>query len=157
VHRAAVTCCRTGAAQGLAVDSDSLPPATRGTSTLSIGQPGAYRAGEGVGVQARKRSADSGLGRDAVVAGGVVAGAERGADRPGRLGGPFGDRGDRLPPGQHRGGRQAQDYDQWVAAATGSSRVGDAGQVGQQVRGFDVVELAGIGVGELGQRGWDRG
>jgi hypothetical protein len=24
------------------------------------------------------------------------------------------------------------------------------------VRGFVVLELAGIGVGELGQRGWDR-
>jgi hypothetical protein len=44
-----------------------------------------------------------------------------------------------------------------VAAATGSSRVGDAGQVGHQVRGFGVFELAGIGVGDLGERGWDRG
>ena len=60
-------------------------------------------------------------------------------------------------PGQDRGGRQAQDGDQRVAAATGSSRVGDAGQVGQQVWGFGVLELAAVGVDELGEGGWDRG
>jgi hypothetical protein len=60
-------------------------------------------------------------------------------------------------PGQHRDGRQAQDRDQRVAAATGSAQVGDAGQVGQQVWGFGVRKLAGIGAGELGERGWDRG
>jgi hypothetical protein len=36
-------------------------------------------------------------------------------------------------PCQHRGGRQAQDAGQRVAAATGSSRVGDGGEVGRQV------------------------
>jgi hypothetical protein len=157
VHRAVVTVCRTGAAQRLAVDRDCPPPAGRGTPTLPIGQPGADCAGQGVGVQASKGPADGGLGRDAPVAGGVVAGAEGGPDRLGRIGGPLGDRGDRPRPGQHRSGRQAQDRDQGVAAATGSSRVGDAGQVGQQVRGFGVLELAGIGVGELGERGGDRG
>jgi hypothetical protein len=98
-----------------------------------------------------------GLGRDAVVAGGVVAGAERGPDRLGGVGGPLGDRGDRPRPGQHRDGGQAQDGDQPVAAARGSSRVGDAGQVGQQVWGFGVGELAGVGVGEGGEGGRDRG
>jgi hypothetical protein len=156
VHRAAVTACRTGAAQRLAVHGNGPPLAGRGTPTLPIGQPGADRAGQGVGVQASKRPADGGLGRDAPVAGGVVAGAERGPDRLGRVGGPFGDRGDRPRPGQHRSGRQAQDRHQWVAAATGRSRVGDASQVGQQVRGFGVLELAGSGVGELGERGWDQ-
>jgi O-methyltransferase involved in polyketide biosynthesis len=29
--------------------------------------------------------------------------------------------------------------------------------VGQQVRGVDVLEVAGVGVGEVGQGGWDRG
>jgi hypothetical protein len=43
-----------------------------------------------------------------------------------------------------------------VAAATGSSRVGDAGQVGQQVWGFGVLELAAVGVDQLGKGGWDR-
>jgi hypothetical protein len=42
-----------------------------------------------------------------------------------------------------------------VAAATGSSRVRDAGQAGKQVRGITVVE--GVGVSEWGQGGWDRG
>jgi hypothetical protein len=35
------------------------------------------------------------------------------------------------------------------------SRVGDGGQAGKQVRGFAVVE--GLGVGEWGQGGGDRG
>jgi hypothetical protein len=143
VHRAAVPVGWVGAAQGLAVHGNGPPPAGRPTRTLLIGQPGADRTGQGVGVQARKRPADGGLGRDAPVAGGVVAGAQRGPDRLGRVRGPLGDRGDRPRPGQHRSGRQAQDRDQWVAAATGRSRVGDAGQVGQQVRGFGVLELAG--------------
>src|SRR6266511_1816830 len=43
-----------------------------------------------------------------------------------------------------------------VAAATRGPGVGDGGQVGQQVRGFGGWEVGGIGVGELGQRGWDR-
>jgi hypothetical protein len=89
------------------------------------------------------------------VAGGLLAGAERGPDRLGRVGGPLGDRGDRPGTGQDRGGRQAQDGDQRVAAATGSARVGDAGQVDEQVRGFAVVE--GLGVGQLGERGRGRG
>jgi hypothetical protein len=89
------------------------------------------------------------------MAGAIAAGTERGPDRLGRVGGPFGDRGDRPRPGQDRGGRQAQDGHQRVAAATGSSRVRDAGQAGKQVRGFAVVE--GLGVDEWGQGGWDRG
>jgi hypothetical protein len=157
VHRAAVAVWVTGATQRLAVDGNGPPPAGRTTPTLLVGQPGSDRAGEGVGVQARKRPADGGLGRDGRATGGVVAGAERGADRPGRVGGPLGDRGDRPRPGQHRRGRQGQDRDQRVAAARGSSRVGDGGQIGQQVRGVGVLELAGTGVGKLGQRGGDWG
>jgi hypothetical protein len=101
VHRAtvAVRCLGAGAAQRLAVDGDGPSPADRGIPTLLVGQPGADRAGEGVGVQASKRPADGGLGRDGEAAGGVVAGAERGADRLGRVGGPFGDRSDRPRPG----------------------------------------------------------
>ncbi|HZM79829.1 MAG TPA: hypothetical protein VFC19_29205 [Candidatus Limnocylindrales bacterium] len=44
-----------------------------------------------------------------------------------------------------------------MAAPADGSRVGDGGQVGQQVWRFGLVELTGIGVGELGERGWDRG
>jgi hypothetical protein len=91
------------------------------------------------------------------VAGGVVAGAERGPDGLGRVGDPLGDRGDRPRPGQHRGGGHGQDGDQGVAAATGRSRIGDGGQVGQQVRGCGVLKLAGLGVGEAGEGSWDRG
>jgi hypothetical protein len=158
VHRAAVTVRRMGAAQRLAVHGHR-PPASCGSATVpipvAVGQPGADRAGHRVWVQARQRPADGGLGRHRPVVRSVAAGAERDPDRLGRLGGPLGERGDRPRPGQHRGGRQAQDGHQRVATATGGSRVGDAGQVGQQARGFAVVE--GLGVGQWSERGWDRG
>jgi hypothetical protein len=122
---------------------------------VPAGQPRADGAGQDVGVQARERPADGDLGRDGEVVGGVAAGAQRGPDLLRRVGGPSGDRGDRPRPGQDRGGRQAQDGDQWMAAATGSSRVGDGSQAGKQVWRVGVLE--GPGVGELGQGGWDRG
>jgi hypothetical protein len=158
VYRAATCACCLGAAQRLAVNGHR-PPASCGSATVpipvAVGQPRTDRAGHRVWVRARQRPADGGLGRDTPVAGSLLAGAERGPDLLGRVGGPLGDRGDRPGTGQDRSGRQAQDGDQPVAAATGSSRVGDAGQVGEQVRGFAVVE--GLGVGELGERGWERG
>jgi hypothetical protein len=67
------------------------------------------------------------------VVGGVAAGAERGPDRLESIGGPFGDRGHRVGAAQHRGGGHGQDGDKGVAAATGASRVGDGGKVGEQV------------------------
>jgi hypothetical protein len=82
--------------------------------------------------------------------GGVAAGAQRGPDRLGRVGGPFGDRGDRPRAGQDRGGGQAHDGDQRVAAATGRSRVGDGGEVGKQVWGVGALELDRVGAGEVG-------
>jgi hypothetical protein len=90
------------------------------------------------------------------VTGGVAAGAQRGPDRLGRIRGPLGDRGDRPGAGQHRGGGQAQDGDQRMAAATGGSRVGDSGEVGEQVRAVGVLKLDRVGVGEVGQGGWER-
>jgi hypothetical protein len=160
VHRAAIAARRldAGAAQGIAVDGDRPPPAGRGSGTVPvpIGQPGADRGGQGVGVQAGKGPADGGLGRDSEVVGGVAAGAQSGPDRLGRIGGPFGDRGDRPGAGQHRGGGQPQDGDQPVAAAAGSSRIGIGGKVGQQVRGVGVLEWGRVGVGEVGQGGRDR-
>jgi hypothetical protein len=86
-----------------------------------------------------------------------LTGAERGPDRLRRIGGPLGDRRDRPGAGQHRGGRQARDGDQRVAAATGRSRVGDAGQVGQQVRGVGVQEFERVGTSQFGEGGQDRG
>ena len=70
---------------------------------------------------------------------------------------PFGDRGDRPRAGQHRGGGHPQGGDQRMAAPTGSSRVGDSGQVGEQVWGVGVLRLDRVGVGEVDQRGWDWG
>jgi hypothetical protein len=100
VHRTAVISRHlgAGAAQALAVDGNRPPPAGRPTGTLPVGQPGADHTGQHLGVQARHRPADGGLGRDREVAGGVVAGAERGPDLLGRIDGPFGDRGERPRP-----------------------------------------------------------
>ncbi len=143
-------------AHGLAVHGNGPPAASCRPGTIPVVQPGPDRCGQRVWVQARQGSADGGLGRDGEVARSVVAGAERSPDRLGRVGRPFRDRSDRPGSGKHRGSGQGQDGDQWVAAATRGPGVGDGGQVGQQVRGFGVLELAGIGVGQLGQRGWDR-
>jgi hypothetical protein len=60
--------------------------------------------------------------------GGVAAGAQRSPHWLGRVGGPFGDRGDRPGTGQDRGGGQGQVGDQRVVAVTGSSGVGDGGE-----------------------------
>ena len=87
--------------------------------------------------------------------GSVAAGADRGPDRLGGISGPFGDRGHRLGAGQHRGSGHGKDGYERVAAATGGSRIGDGGKVGEQVRGLGLLE--GVGVGELGQGGRDRG
>ena len=164
VHRAAVAVggAGAGATQGLAVDGDRPAPAVgRGSGTVlvrvPIGQPRADRTGQRVGVQAGQGAADGGLGRDGEVVGGVAAGAEGGPDRLGRIGGPLGDRGDRPGTCQDRRGGHGQDGDQGVAAATGSSRIGDGGEVGQQVRGVGVLELVRLGIGEAGKGGWDRG
>jgi hypothetical protein len=99
VRRAAVGACPAGAALGFAVGGDRPPPAGCGSGTLPlalpVGQPRADSSGQGIGVQAGKGPADGGLGRDGEVLGGVAAGAQRGPDRRGRVGGPFSDRGDR--------------------------------------------------------------
>jgi hypothetical protein len=144
---------------GDGIDGHRLPPPGAGVQVAGpagdlddLGDVGKAEVVDGDGLE---RPADGGLGRDGEVAGSVGAGAQRGPDRLGRIGGPFGDRGDRPRPGQDRGGRQTQDGDQWVAAATGSSWVGDGGQAGKQV--WTVGVLEGLGVGELGQDGWDRG
>jgi hypothetical protein len=63
----------------------------------------------------------------------------------------------RRPHWLGRVGGQGEDGDQPVAAATGRSRIGDGGAVGQQVRGVGVLKLARVGLGEVGQGGWDRG
>jgi hypothetical protein len=89
------------------------------------------------------------------VAGGVAAGAQRGADRLWGILGPLDDRGHGAGAGQHRRGGHGQDRNQQVAAATPGSRVADRGEVGQQMRGLGGLER--LGVGQLGEDGWDRG
>jgi hypothetical protein len=89
------------------------------------------------------------------VAGGVAAGAERGTDWLGSLGGPFGDRGHRAGTGKYRGGGHGQDGDERMAAATRGSWVGDAGQVGEQVRSLGFLER--VGIAQRVKTRWDRG
>ena len=124
-----------GAAQGLAVDGDRPP--VLAVTPVTVAQPGTDRRGQRLVVEVAQGAADGGLRGDRPVAGqGVAAGAQRGAHRLGRVGGPLGDRGHRAGAGQHRGGGQPQDAGQRVAAAGRAARVGDGGQVGEQVRGF---------------------
>lgn len=68
MRRAAVAAGTSGAANGLAVHGHCPPLAGRPTLRLPVGQPGANSSGQGVWVQARKRAADGGLGRDTPVA-----------------------------------------------------------------------------------------
>jgi hypothetical protein len=89
---------------------------------------------------------------DGEVVGSVAAGAQRGRDELGRIGSRFGDRGDRPGACQDRGGGQAQDAGQRVTAATGSSRVGDGGGVGRQMRGFVVSDSQNAGALTRGRR-----
>ena len=114
----------SGASQRLAIDRDCPPPLLLLLGAVAVAKPGADRFGQGLRVQAAQGPADGGSGRNAVVAGGVAAGAERGTDWGGR-GGPFGDRGHRAGTGKHRGGGHGQDGDEQVAAATRGTRVGD--------------------------------
>jgi hypothetical protein len=150
-----------GAAQRPAVDGHR-PPAGCGSATVPIlvavpvGQPGADGAGQHVGVQTRTCAADGGLGRDAAVAGAIAAGAERGPDRSGRVGGPLGDRGDRPRPASTAaaaGPRMQASGWRRPRAARGSGRRRGR-PAGARLRG---VELAGIGADELDERGWDPG
>jgi hypothetical protein len=152
MHRAAVAGGGAGATQGLAVDRHRplpWPPplgmasAVAAVMALAVGEPGADRGGQGVGVQPAEGAADGGLGRHRPVVGGVAPGAERGTDRLGRVSGPLGNGGKRAGAGHHRGCRQGQDGNQRMAAAQGTSRVGDGGQVGEQVRGLGSLERAG--------------
>jgi hypothetical protein len=124
---------------------------------LAVGEPGTDRGGQAVGVQPAQGAADGGLGRHRPLVGPVATGAERHADRLRRIGGPLGDGGKRPGTGQHHSRRQGEDGNQWVAAAGTRPGVGNGGKVGQQVRGFGVLEFARVGMGEVGEGGWDRG
>jgi hypothetical protein len=107
VHRAAVAVWGAGAAQRLAVDRHrplpwlrplGLGSAVASVMALAVGEPGADRGGQGVGVKPAERAADGGLSRHRPMVGGVPPDAERGADRLGGVGGPLGDCGNERAP-----------------------------------------------------------
>jgi hypothetical protein len=106
-----------GAAQRLAIDRD-CPAVPR--LVVAVGQPGADRGGQGVGIKPAERAANGGLAGDAAAVRAIAAGAERETDRLGSVGGPVGDRGHRAGAAQDCGGGHGQDGDEWVAAATGA-------------------------------------
>jgi hypothetical protein len=119
-----------------------------------------YQELGGVGVGVQRVGGDDRPGKVQPVQqgleGGDLAGvAERGTDWLGSLGGPFGDRGHRAGTGKHRGGGHGHDGDERVAAATRGSRVGDAGQVGEQVRSLGFLER--VGIAQRVKTRWDRG
>jgi hypothetical protein len=143
------------AAQRLAVDGDHSS-ASRARRAQPVGQPRADRPVEPIAVDPCQHPADGGLAGDLAAAGErVTAYPERGQDRPGRVRGPLGDRGDRPGAGQDRRGGHGKDRDQRVAAARTPSRVVDRGEVGEQVRPFGRPERGGAG--EQGEGSWDEG
>ena len=144
-----------GAAQRLAVDRDRPSPSV---GTVAVGQPGADRGGQGLGVKPGQGATDRGFAGDRpypVAGERVAAGSQRGPHGLGCIRGPFGDRGDRPRARQDRGGGQHQDGDQRVPAPRTGPGVGDGGQVGEQVRRLGWSEP--ISVAQRGQAGWDRG
>jgi hypothetical protein len=146
-----------GAPQRLAVDRDRPPSMllARSPGAVTVGQPRADHRRQRRWIHAAKGPTDGGLGGHHPAVGGVTASAERRTHRLGSIGGPRGDRGHRPGTGQDRGGGHRQDRDQGVAAATGPPGVMDRGEVGEQVRWLGRSE--GVGGGELGQGGGDRG
>jgi hypothetical protein len=123
--------------------------------TVPVSQPRADHRGQQVRVHAGEGPADGGLGRHHPPVGSVTAGAERDTHRLRGVGGPLSDRGHRPGAGQDRSGGHGKDRDQRMAAATALSRVVDCGEVGEQTRRFSWSQR--VGVGELGEGGWDRG
>jgi hypothetical protein len=96
MHRAAVTVGWVGAAQRLAIDRHRplqwpLPlagaSAVAAVMALPVGQPGADRDGQHLGVQTRQGAADGGLSRHHPVVGSGTAGAQRSPHRLRRIGG----------------------------------------------------------------------
>jgi hypothetical protein len=123
-----------GTAERLAVDRDRPSPSV---GTVAVGQPGADRGGQGLGVKPGEGAADRGFARDRphpVAGEGIAAGSERGTHGLGCVGGPLGDRGDRPRARQDRGSGEHQDGDQRVPAPSAGPGVADGGEVGERVR-----------------------
>jgi hypothetical protein len=144
----------SGAADGLAVDRDRTSSAL--VRAVTVSQPRADHAREGLGVQAGKGPADRGLGRDRPAAGERIAvRAERGTDLLVCVSGPFGDRGDRACTSQHCAGGDGEDGDQRMPTPGAGSRVTDGCEVGEQVGCFGCSDR--ISVGQDAQAPRDRG
>jgi hypothetical protein len=120
-----------------------------------VGQPGADGRIHRIAVHPCQHPADSGLAGNVAAAGEwVTAQAQRGQDRPGRVGGPLGDRGYRPGAGRHCRGADGQHADQGVASAPPVTRVGEHRQPLQQARTLAQGKRARmVGVGDGGEDG----
>jgi hypothetical protein len=122
------------APQRLAVDGDHAA-ASQARRAQPVGQPRADRPVEPIAVDPCQHPADGGLAGDLAVAGErVTAHPERGQDRPGRVGGPLGDRGHRPGAGRHRRGTDGQHAGQGMSSSPPVTGVGDHRQPLQQAR-----------------------
>jgi hypothetical protein len=149
VHLVAVT---GRAAQCLAVNREHAAVARR---AQPVGQPRAHGGVHRVAIDPGEHPADGGLAGGVAAAGKrVTAHPERGQDRPGRVGGPLGDRGHRPGAGQHRRGADGQHAGQGVPPSPPVTRVVDHRQPFQQARAFAQDKRAGmVGVGGGGDGG----
>jgi DNA-binding LacI/PurR family transcriptional regulator len=85
---------------------------------------------------------------------GAVMVIQRGQDRPGRISGPLGDRGQAAGTGRHRRGADGQHAGQGVSSAPPVTGVGDHRQPLQQARAVAQGKRAGmVGVGDGGGDG----
>jgi hypothetical protein len=141
------------APQDLAVHRDHTAVAWR---VQPVGQPRADGGIHRVAVHPCQHPADGGLAGNLAAAGErVTAHAQRGQDRPGRVGGPLGDRGHTPGAGRHRRGADGQHAGHGVPSAPPVTRVADHRQPLQQARAVAQDKRAGmVGVGD---GGGDRG
>jgi hypothetical protein len=140
------------APQPLAVHRDDAAVTQR---AQPVGQPRADCGVHRIAVHPCQHPADGGLAGNVAAAGErVTTHAQRGQDRPGRVGGPLGDRGHAAGAGHHRRGADSQHAGQGVASAPPVTGVGEHRQPLQQARALAHGKQAGMaGVGHGGGNG----
>jgi hypothetical protein len=142
------------APQRRAVDRDH-PPWMRLAGTVPGSQPRADHGGQRRRVHAGEGPADGGLGRHHPPIGSITTSASAARTGCGVSAAHSAIAVIDRAPVKTAAAAMARDRDQRMAAATGPSRVTDRGEVGEQTRRFRWSQR--VGVGEVGEGGWDRG